>query len=146
MKNICAVFICLLFPALPSFGQEDTALAKATAQKLIAKWGQTHQSAIRQEPKAASSLLTLNKDSTYSWVGSTAKKERGTWNTDNYSKMSNTGKMTELLILQRKGGKRNSIFIQHLSDSTLVLRTYDYRNGSPAKDTYTDLHFKKQAR
>lgn len=144
MKNIRAIFVCFLFSVLSAFAQEDTALAKATARKIAGRWAQTEQSNIKGQKTPARATLTLNENRTYTWVRSAEKKnESGKWKTDNYSKMSNTGKMMELLVLQTKGRKSNSIFIQQLSDSTLMLRTYDYSKGAPAKDTFTDLHFKR---
>jgi len=125
--------------------QEDTALNKATAQKITGKWQQTGQSNIKGEKKPGTDVLILESSATHTWAkAGKKKKESGKWKTDNYSKQSNTGKMMELLVLETKeSDKKKSIFINQLSDSTLVLRTYDYSKGAPAKDSFTDLHFRR---
>lgn len=145
IRTIFALFAFLLFPGICAVAQEDTALAKTTARKIAGRWTQTGQSNIAGQKTPARATLRLKENHTYTWLRSEEKKkESGKWKTDNYSKMSNTGKMTELLVLQRKGAKSKSFFIRQLSDSTLVLRSYDYSSGAPAKDEFTDLHFKRQ--
>ncbi len=127
--------------------QENVDLAKATTKKLVGKWLQTEQSNIKGEKKPANSTLIFDKTTTYSWLSKEEKKrETGNWKADNYSKNSNMGKTMELVNLQTKDGKKKtSLFINQLTDSTLVLRSYDYSKGAPAKDDFIDLHFKRAA-
>lgn len=139
------ILITFLFLNLTFLAQENDSLSKSTARKIQGKWQQTEQSNIRGEKQPGSDVLTLKKDFTYTWIKSAEKKKQsGKWKTDNYSKMSNTGKMMELLVLKPKSGaEKISVFIQSLTDTSLVLRTYDYSQGAPAKDSFTDLHFKR---
>lgn len=141
MINSFKILLALLFLTCTSQAQEDPALAKATDQKIQGKWQQTESSKLNGDKKPGSDVLILNKDHGYSWSKAGEKKaESGKWKIDNYGKTSNTGKMMELIVLKSKSGK-NSIFINKLTDSTLVLRVYDYNKGAPAKDDFTDQHF-----
>ncbi len=140
MTNTLRIVV-FLFLSFTFQAQEDPALAKATDQKIQGKWQQTETSKLNGDKKPGRDVLILNKDHGYSWSKAGEKKaESGKWKIDNYGKTSNTGKMMELLVLKSKAGK-NSIFINQLADSALVLRVYDYSKGAPAKDDFTDLHF-----
>lgn len=141
--NFLRLLSVLLLLSLTSPAQENDSLAKSTARRIQGKWQQTEKSLINGTRKSGTDVLMINSDLTYTWSKEgKKKKESGKWKTDNYSKMSNTGKMMELLILEAKSStKKKSIFINQLTDSTLVLRTYDYSKGAPAKDSFIDLHF-----
>jgi len=141
--NFLRILTALLFLSLSGHAQENDSLAKSTAKKITGKWMQTQQNKINGEKSPGKDVLTLKNDFNYTWAREgKKKKESGKWKIDNYSKTSNTGKMMELLVLETKASnKKNSIFINQLTDSTLVLRTYDYSKGAPAKDSFIDLHF-----
>jgi len=143
--NTLRILITLLLLNAACTAQEDSALAKTTTLKIQGKWQQTAQSKINGDKSPGKDVLILKKDLTYTWTKPGEKKKTsGKWKIDNYGQHSNTGKMMELLVLETKStDKKTSIFINELSDSSLVLRVYDYSEGATSKDRFTDLHFKK---
>lgn len=143
-QSVKHFLIALLLSCGGVSAQEDTALARLTALKIQGTWQQTEQRNIRGEKLPGSDVLTLRKDFTYVWHKPAEQtKQSGKWKIDNYSKTSNTGKMMERLVLKSKSSGKTSIFIQSLSDASLVLRLYDYSQGAPSKDSFSDLHFKR---
>lgn len=143
MKSI-SLLIATILLSCSSIAQEDPALAKATTKKIIGKWQQTESSTLSGDKAPGSDVLILFKDLSYSWLKTGDNKARsGKWKVDNYGKTSNTGKMMELLVLDKNADK-GKIYINRLTDSTLVLRIYPRKKGAMAKDDFIDMHFNRE--